>query len=382
MVFDEIKHLYKLATAGSQEARLLETAKHNFEKAYREAGKVSAAEGADVKNSINETTDGRFAAVVDNDILRNIDTTTWDKATKKAAQKAASAALKQFKDGIVVEGITHKVNKTSRDEYTRSNYTDQLYRESPDVFADKMRAADVADDIIVAATNWTRDGELTHPREDNFVDFDRGQTLIVSGDSKYVAEVVVGITAQGDAVFYDVVDMQPAEFETKKSESSTAVTTQNAPVGIHEEFAGDILPQNGQNVNRNSKNSDKKHSLSDTLGRTISKEQQEYFKDSVVRDESGNLKVMYHGTSKGGHTVFDTYGGKYGLFGIGSYFTESKNMAESYTNKGRGTSPQVYESYLNMCQMLKDASHTVASTMESLICLLRTELFLSLKQRF
>ncbi len=29
---------------------------------------------------------------------------------------------------------------------------------------------------------------------------------------------------------------------------------------------------------------------------SVSPEQQEYFKDSVVRDESGNLKVMYHGT--------------------------------------------------------------------------------------
>ncbi len=86
-------------------------------------------------------------------------------------------------------------------------------------------------------------------------------------------------------------------------------------------------------------------SNSDSNGKKLSNEQAEYFKDSVVRDENGNLKPMYHGTSKGGHTVFDTYGSKYGLFGVGSYFTESTNMAESYTNKGKGTSPQVYETY-------------------------------------
>ena len=40
---------------------------------------------------------------------------------------------------------------------------------------------------------------------------------------------------------------------------------------------------------------------------SLSTEQQEYFKDSVVRDENGNLKVMYHGTAKGGFNVFDTY---------------------------------------------------------------------------
>ena len=82
---------------------------------------------------------------------------------------------------------------------------------------------------------------------------------------------------------------------------------------------------------------------------SLSAEQQEYFKDSVVRDENGNLKVMYHGTSKGGHTVFDPWGASnYGLFGTGTYFTDSKTIGESYTKKGKGKNPQVYEAYLNI----------------------------------
>ena len=89
-----------------------------------------------------------------------------------------------------------------------------------------------------------------------------------------------------------------------------------------------------------------KHSISES--NQLTAEQEEFFKDSVVRDENGNLKVMYHGTSKGGHTVFDTYGGQYGLFGVGSYFTDSKTIGESYTKKGKGKNPQVYESYLNI----------------------------------
>ena len=72
----------------------------------------------------------------------------------------------------------------------------------------------------------------------------------------------------------------------------------------------------------------RKVSLSDSNGKQLTKEQQEYFKDSVVRDENGNLKVMHHGTANGGHTIFDAYGGKYGLFGAGSYFTDSKTIAE------------------------------------------------------
>lgn len=334
-MYDEVKYLLKVATAGSKEARELEKVKRAFDKAYREAGKAQT----DTKYSISETTDGRSVAVVDSDILSNIDTSSWDDSKKAEAKKAAADALKQFKDGIVVDGITRKVNRVSRREYTRSNYTESLYNDDPAVFADKMRAADVADDVVVAATNWQRDGGLKHPRTDDFVDFDHGQTLIVSGNAKYTAEVVVGITASGDAVLYDVVDMIPATFDMKKEESPTTATTQNAIGDIQGDSSDVKVPQDGSNV---------KYSISDSNGRQLSNEQQEFFKDSVVRDENGNLKVMYHGTSKGGHTVFDTYGSNYGLFGQGSYFTDSKTIGESYTKKGKGKNPQVYETYLNI----------------------------------
>ena len=42
-IFDEIKYLCKIATAGSKELRALEKAKHNFEKAYRETSDVTEA---------------------------------------------------------------------------------------------------------------------------------------------------------------------------------------------------------------------------------------------------------------------------------------------------------------------------------------------------
>ena len=72
--------------------------------------------------------------------------------------------------------------------------------------------------------------------------------------------------------------------------------------------------------------------------------------DSKVVDSNGRLKHVYHGTSNGGHTWFDTYAyySKFGLFGNGAYFTEDRNIAEQYTRKGRGTKPQVYSVFLNI----------------------------------
>ena len=101
------------------------------------------------------------------------------------------------------------------------------------------------------------------------------------------------------------------------------------------------------------KNTDAKGTkMSLSEGVELTAEQETYFKDSKVRDENGNLKVMYHGTSKGGFTSFDTYGSNYGLMGTGSYFTDNKSIAESYTNKGKGNNKQVYEAYLNITNPL------------------------------
>ena len=84
----------------------------------------------------------------------------------------------------------------------------------------------------------------------------------------------------------------------------------------------------------------------DTLGNTLTKEQQSYFAESKVRDESGNLKVMYHGTPNATFTKFRS----------GTYFTEHKWYADNYQNQGASSlgykknadNPDTYAVYLNI----------------------------------
>lgn len=101
----------------------------------------------------------------------------------------------------------------------------------------------------------------------------------------------------------------------------------------------------------------------DNQGRTLSKEQQEFFKDSKVRDEKGNLISYYHGTQNGGFNTFEQgkQKGAGKALGEGFYFTQSKSQAQTYAsteesiNKSREllglpkkeATPQVYEVYLN-----------------------------------
>lgn len=77
-----------------------------------------------------------------------------------------------------------------------------------------------------------------------------------------------------------------------------------------------------------------------------------WFDASKVVDDKGRPLRVFHGTNKNESgeaiTSFDTYGGNYGLFGLGAYFTENADVASSYTKKGKGTTPTVYSAYLSI----------------------------------
>lgn len=70
----------------------------------------------------------------------------------------------------------------------------------------------------------------------------------------------------------------------------------------------------------------------DSNGRKLTEAQQEYFAESKVRNESGQLKVMYRG-GNGDFTVFDRKKSSYSnLYGRGFYFTDSEAHAKQYGN--------------------------------------------------
>ena len=86
----------------------------------------------------------------------------------------------------------------------------------------------------------------------------------------------------------------------------------------------------------------------DNQGRKLSKEQQELFVDSKVRDSKGRLLVMYHGSPNGTTTIFRP----------GTYFTANKEYADRYQNPGASSissadrklvqDSKTYEVYLNI----------------------------------
>lgn len=87
----------------------------------------------------------------------------------------------------------------------------------------------------------------------------------------------------------------------------------------------------------------------DNQGRTLTKEQQEYFKDSKVRDEKGRLLEVYHGTNEE-FTVFDrsyigSTSGDLGFLGDGFYFATHSGEASYYGGKNMATYLNVTNPY-------------------------------------
>lgn len=123
------------------------------------------------------------------------------------------------------------------------------------------------------------------------------------------------------------------------SRSTRAITKSNPP--------GGYAPSDSSISNKtNGVNNEKRFQLKDSDGNKLSEGQAEYFKDSKVRDENGNLQVMYHGTPNAGFTEFRP----------GTYFTPNKWYAEFYHDKSASMlrtkqtadSPDTYKVYLDI----------------------------------
>ena len=96
--------------------------------------------------------------------------------------------------------------------------------------------------------------------------------------------------------------------------------------------------------------------IRDSEGRILTEAQQDYFKDSKVRDAEGRLKVVYHGSG----AVFTKFSADFmsqngSAEGQGFYFTDYKPMAEGYSKKGG----QLLEGYLDMKNPLSDSEVTL-----------------------
>ena len=88
---------------------------------------------------------GKPVVSVEEDILAGVPQKDWARTVKQALKD-------KFPNGVTVGSNQIQITGKSRNEITNSKDTMWLKRNQSDVYADKMRAANNADEILQAST--------------------------------------------------------------------------------------------------------------------------------------------------------------------------------------------------------------------------------------
>lgn len=321
-VYDYIKHVYNLATAGSKEQRELEKVKYRFEQAYNEMSKTTTqqaetnltteAESNTTKYHISE----KFSEDID-DMVRDI---------KRTMEQDVIGD--QYIDELIDNSDSYREDDNGNTNYdeVRDALMEALEKEGISGRYDKGKDKYIYDRQELAKKGYD---ELLNYLDKNNVNYEVSR----STEAGYVPSIYIK-NAEGETIYrianhdngyVDDLDMvYNGAYNTLYSDKDYANWKER------------ILPKIEKEIGSLEKQSTK-YSLSDNQGRTLSKEQQEYFKDSKVRDEEGKLVTVYHTMTENSEQFneFNPVGTDYYRFGdqVVNYYTDSKDMSGSYANQ-------------------------------------------------
>lgn len=361
-IFNEIKYLYKMATAGSAEAKELERVKHLFEKAWAESSKASAETKYSTKDNF-DIDDFDIEPISDEEWHKLLDDSGYT-VSEKTKTDASARTKDRYKgdtsrNGKVAKLTDERIGRLFK-EYGASNPTyAQAYITSihPRDFLSLTLKDESFEKWDKTAQEGT-DSELYPLNEEELRNQTQTPFLIIDSETGEVTGHE-GRHRMRALLEADVTDVPIAVIDyrtkhSKKKEASMRLTSQEFYEGpVNDNFTTEVrnlIPINevhkDEIMSAYGGEGDIRYSLSDSDGKHLTEGQQEFFKDSKVRDENGNLMVMYHG-SMYDFTVFEDKAPVNGrVRGDGFYFTENKKHAANWGKKAYGG--KVYKVYLDI----------------------------------
>ncbi len=327
-IWDEVKYLYKMATAGTPEAKKLEQVKHTFEKVYRQNGqKNTTREGGGVRYAISTDINGDQFVDVENTIISETDT------AKDIADILSDIVENKYGEFVNVSSQKIGINKTTAREWQKSKNAQYLLNTDIGTYTDKMNAFSNADELLTVSKNYIGE-KVKHIRKDNFVEFARGEINFKVGQNGYSADIIVGTTKSGVAVLYDIVNLQNKKIEVASN------ATQNRRTETPSAYS---ISENSENVKRkaaqfeiilqNNPATDSYHtwirSARDikTFEETLSDED---WSDGSDFDPDYTWDMAQKALTSGEITVYSSYPIEAGVF-----VTPSAMEARSYSGDGR-----------------------------------------------
>jgi len=182
----------------------------------------------------------------------------------------------------------------------------------------KQEALILADELI-AASRFEGQEKAVHAHDwldnDGKNPWDVWKVFIQEkNNSVWEATLKIANTVDGEKVLYEIYPIEMVEAARKPGTSTTNNKVAQPDAEVKSESAV--------------RKSDR-----DSNGNQLSKEQQEFFKDSKVRDDNGNLLPVYHGSKNSGFNVFqyskDVQTGT--DYGEAYYFTSDRQKASGYS---------------------------------------------------
>ena len=192
----------------------------------------SAAEGRNIRFSIQKDADGESYIKIDEDILNGVPREEWKTVVKQAIKE-------RYPNGFERNGWTILNSKEGRKEFVWSRYTKGLQWENGTAYADKLRMAANLDEIIRTADEVYREPAF----HKNAEAFNRGKIKVMVGPNAYEADVLTAIKADDREIFYDIVDVQPTKIEPsgKAHMESEDSGSRGSEGSIYQESADTVL---------------------------------------------------------------------------------------------------------------------------------------------
>ena len=183
---------------------------------------VTRGQQTEMEYAIRRDEKGKPVVSVEEDILAGVPQKDWARTVKQALKE-------KFPNGVTVGSNQIQITGKSRGEITSSKDTRWLKHSQPDIYADKMRATNNADEILQASTDYVSE-KPAHERTDNIVDFGRGKVQLEVGGQMYDADVIVGTKKDGSMLLYDFVGMTKKEMQYTAGRQSAPHDSQTAPL--------------------------------------------------------------------------------------------------------------------------------------------------------
>ena len=272
-IYDEIKYLYSVATAGSKEARPLASVKRAFKQAYRGEGKVEG----DTRYSLEQINGVDYVKAEKNIFVKEDGTL----ASEREIFNSLVGKTIHLPDGDVkiVKRLPGKdmYNELSRRYPKNLGGVENVKQLNSDVNYNIEELIGNSKAIISEEI----DKGNRHTRQ-GIISFDTRTVKFYDGSKAYDIEFSIATLQSGEKIAYAKKFFGYDADLTKKIQTAE-VRSNQSPLNQRSAY-GSIIPQNSEKSSDNAK-----YSLSDSDGNNLTKDQSEYFKDSMDRKKGIRL---------------------------------------------------------------------------------------------